>query len=217
MALAPISASESGSCGPNRTHSDSLGTQLRILRPDHPDRAGLQRFIADSFARVYGASIVNFAEQLVGLPEAAGGWAAAAGYTLAAKTRLFVEHYLDQPVEQAIAAALGVAIERNQVVEVGNFAARSPGSARQVITCMTALLHQLGRTWVVFTSTRSLLNSFARLRIAPIVLAPADPMRLVDRGSSWGSYYATQPQVMTANIPLGFIHLGLSAAHCGAS
>jgi hypothetical protein len=215
MASARTAASEGSICDLQTVEHAALGT-LRILRPDHPDRAGLQRFIAESFARVYGARIAHFAEQLVGLPEATGGWAAAAGYTLAAQRRLFVEQYLDRPVEQAIAAALGEGIARSQIVEVGNFAAHTPGAARQVISCMTALLHHLGRTWVVFTSTRSLLNSFARLGIAPIVLAPADPTRLPDRGVSWGSYYATGPQVMTANIPLGFIHLGLTVARCGA-
>jgi hypothetical protein len=215
MATVRTAASEPDVRQPHRTLGPSLG-KLRLLRPDHPDRAGLQRFIADSFARVYGARVTHFAEQLVGLDEASGGWSAAAGYTLAAKRSLFIEQYLNRPVEQSIAACLGVAIERSQIVEVGNFAARTPGAARQVITRMAALLHGFGRTWVVFTSTRSLLNSFVRLGIAPIVLAPADPMRLADGGESWGTYYATEPQVMTANIPLGFIRLGLAAARYGA-
>ena len=72
---------------------------------------------------------------------------------------------------------------------------------------MTALLNQVERTWVVFTSTRSLLNSFTRLEIPTIVLARADATRLPDRGTRWGSYYDTDPHVMTANIPLGFVHL----------
>ena len=194
-----------------RIPDESQG-ELRILRPDHPARAGLQRFIADGFARVYGARITHFAEHLIGLPDARGGWSAAAGYTLAAKSRLFVEQYLNRPAEEEIGACLGVAIERSQIVEVGNFAACTPGAARRVIARMTVLLHGLNRSWVVFTSTRSLLNSFVRLGIAPIVLARADPMRLPDAGENWGTYYATEPQVMTANIPLGLIHLGLTAA-----
>ena len=196
-------------CSKDPSGGASMG--LRVLRPDHPDRQSIERFIADNYARAYGARIAHFAEQLVGLPDAASGWSAAVGYTLAARTPLFVEQYLDQPIEDAIAACLGAEIERSQVVEVGNLAARTPGAARQVILAMAALLHRLGRTWVVFTSTRSLLNSFARMRIEPIVLASADPTRLPDGGRSWGTYYATGPLVMTANIPLGFIHLGLRA------
>ncbi len=204
-------AGEVDRCDPQLTQNEFL-SELCVLRPGHPSRLGLQRFIAEGFASVYGARITHFAEHLVGLPDASGGWSAAAGYTLAAESPLFVEQYLDQPAEQSIAARIDVAVGRSQIVEVGNFAARTPGAAREVITRMAALLHGLGRTWVVFTSTRSLLNSFVRLGIAPIALAPADPLRLVDRGESWGSYYATAPQVMTASIPLGFIRLGLTAA-----
>jgi hypothetical protein len=72
---------------------------------------------------------------------------------------------------------------------------------------MTALLNELACTWVVFTSTRLLLNSFARLNIDTIALAQADPGRLPDRGESWGRYYATNPRVIAANIPLHFTRL----------
>jgi len=198
----------SGTCTPPGHKQASDG--LRILGRADPARSGLERFIAERYECVYGAHIAHFAEHLAGLPDAHQGWLAAVGYTLASGQPMFLEQYLDQPVEKAIEQALGAAVARQQIVEVGNLAARTPGAARRVIRSMTALLHRMGRTWVVFTSTRSLLNSFARLGIEPIVLAPADPRRLPDAGRCWGSYYATRPHVMTANIPLGLIHLGLA-------
>ncbi len=185
----------------------ALHRDLEVLPPDHPDRQSLQAFIAAAYRRIYGARVEHFARQLVGLRNSAGGWSAGLGYTLARPDALFVEHYLDRPVEHEIASRLGIAIGRNQVVEVGNLAACGPGAARRLIVGMTALLHRLGHTWVVFTSTRALLNSFARLEIEPILLAPADPGRLPDRGRSWGSYYDSHPQVMAASIPIGFAHL----------
>jgi hypothetical protein len=178
-----------------------------VLRPGDPERASLQRFIAERYARMYGARVAHFANDLVGLRHAAGGWAAGLGYTLAGRGRLFVEQYFDQPIEDAIASGLALPVRRDEIVEVGNLAAVSAGSARQVIVYMTSLLHELGRTWVVFTSTRALLNSFLRLGIATVALGRADPVRLPDRGESWGTYYATDPHVMTANIPQGFAHL----------
>jgi hypothetical protein len=185
---------------------------MEILKRGHADRAGLEAFIAASYARTYGASIAHYAEHLVGLRDVEGTWQAGLGYTLAGHQRLFIEQYLDEPVEDAIGSILSVPIERDQIVEVGNLAASAAGAARQVIVGMTRLLHELGRTWVVFTSTRGLFNSFARVGIAPIPLASADPSRLPDGGKSWGSYYATNPRVMTANIPLGFIHLHAKCA-----
>lgn len=186
---------------------------LRILKRDDPDRRELEAFIAASYARIYGASIGHFAEDLIGLGGRERGWSAAVGFTAASSERLFIEQYLDLPIEKAISAGLGASVERSQIVEVGNLAASTAGAARHLIVCMTALLHRLGHTWVVFTATRALLNSFARLEIAPIVLGTADPTRLPDGGDNWGSYYGTCPQVMTANIPIGFIHLQSRYGH----
>ena len=180
---------------------------MDILWRGDADRASLESFIAHSYVRAYGARITHYADQLVGLRGTDGTWLAGLGYTFAGSERLFIEQYLDEPVEEAIGSMLSVRVEREKIVEVGNLAASASGAARRLIVYMTRLLHELHRTWVVFTSTRALLNSFARLEIATIPLGTADPSRLPDGGASWGSYYATGPQVMTANIPLGFIHL----------
>jgi len=186
--------------------------RFEVLHPGHADRESLERFIAESYRRAYGARITHYAENLVGVRDQNGAWSAGVGYTLAGRDPLFVEQYVDQPIEATIAAALGMPIDRGQVVEVGNLAASASGAARRVIVGMTALLHELGRTWVVFTSTRSLLNSFARMRISSIVLARADPSRLPGGGANWGTYYDTDPQIMTASIPLGFVHLRRAGA-----
>jgi len=180
---------------------------LEVLPPGHPERAGLQRFIADVYARAYGAQVRHFARTLVGLRRPDSQWTAAAGYTLAGRGALFLEQYLDQPIEVAVAQRVGVPVRREHLVEVSNLAAASTGAGRQIIVRMTALLNRLGRSWVVLTSTKALFNSFVRLDIHPIPIAPADPRRLPDGGASWGTYYACGPRVMTASIPLGYARL----------
>jgi len=190
---------------PSATSEDAA--LIRIISNNHPDRCDLQRFIADIYRRDYGARIEHFAEKLMGMRRRSGAWAAGCGYTLAGDNRLFIEQYLDHSVETVISERIGTLVGRDEVVEVGNLAASSAGYARRVIVYTTALLNQLHRTWVVFTATRSLLNSFARLQIEPIFLAQASPLRLVDRGVNWGSYYDNNPQVVAANIPQGFAHL----------
>jgi hypothetical protein len=159
------------------------------------ERAELERFIAERFREAYGASVSHFCEHLVGARGVAGAWLAAAGYTAAGSTRLFLEQYLDAPVEALLSRASGKRVERDWIAEVGNLAA-APGILRNLIPAIGAYLHGLGYRWVVFTATRELHNGFRRLQLAPLVLAPALASRLPNGGGTWGTYYAHAPQVM---------------------
>ena len=183
---------------------------LEVLPIGHPERPSLERLISDTYQHTYGAHIQHFAQNLVGLRRRDRSWSAGMGYTLAGNDALFLEQYLDRPAEAEITARMRLPVPREQLVEVGNLAAfgtASPCTARYLIISMARLLQGLGRPWVVFTSTQSLRNSFARLGVDPIVLAHADPRRLPDQGLSWGTYYDNYPQVMTANIHLGLAQL----------
>lgn len=170
-------------------------------------RDQIEAFIAASFRASYGAEISHFSEVLLGQRDSAGRLIAALGYTPAANGPLFLEHYLNQPVEDAISRHAQGAVRRDSVVEVGNLAALHPGAARTAIIHTTQLLNGLGMRWVVFTATVSLLNSFSRLRLQPHVLADADPGRLPQGAAGWGRYYDTQPKVMFGDIHYGFKQL----------
>jgi hypothetical protein len=172
---------------------------FELITREHPARLALERFIGDGYLRAYGARVVHFADVLIGLSGASGQWVGGVGYTLAGREPLFVEQYVDQSIEEVV--------HRRDIVEVGNLFATGLGAARRIIVLMTELLYDLGRSWVVLTLTKSLLNSFVRLGIEPIPLIAADPWRLQDRGASWGTYYSHAPCVMTANIRSGFRRL----------
>jgi hypothetical protein len=180
---------------------------VEYLRAGDAGRASLQAFIADGFFTSYGAQVRHFCDTLIGCRDADGQWIAGLGYSLGSDGPLFLEQYLDAPLEQEIGARAGHVVERHQVVEVGNLAAGHAGAARALIVSMTRLLHGHGLHWVAFTATASLLNSFTRLRLKPSVLAEADPRRLPDAGQHWGSYYNTQPQVMFGDIRYGYAQL----------
>lgn len=162
-------------------------------------RAALEGFIAERFRLVYGARVSHFCAQLLGMRSPEGAWQAAAGYTPAGGKALFLEQYLDAPVETVLAGASGRRVERERIAEVGNLAAET-GMGRALIPALGAHLHELGYRWVVFTATRQLQNAFRRLRLEPLPLAPALPSRLADGGAAWGTYYAHAPRVMGGMI-----------------
>ena len=132
------------------------------------------------------------------------GWEqAAAGYAAASVQALFLEQYLDGPIELTLAAALGRPVARAGIVEEGNLAAVSAGMARALIPLLARHLHRLGYRWVAFTATRALRNTFHRLGLRPLRLTRADPARLPDGGASWGTYYDHDPVVMAGKISHG--------------
>jgi hypothetical protein len=169
----------------------------------HPERSACEGFIAARFQRAHGARIGHFSPHLLGVRDALGRWRAASGYTPADGRRLFLEQYLDAPVEEVLARHRGRAIDRDGIVEVGNLAASSTGMARALIPLLARHLERLGYEWVVFTATRELRNTFARLGLQPVALAPADPARLLARDVDWGRYYDNEPMVMAGRIRHG--------------
>jgi hypothetical protein len=191
---------------PGRTRP-AASFHVEQFRRGEPGREQLESFIAATFHATYGAEVRHFCDVLLGCRDAGGQWIAALGYSLAADGPTFLEQYLASPIDSALSARLQTGIARRDVVEVGNLASTHAGAARALIVATTRLLHAMGLRWVAFTATASLLNSFARLRLQPQVLASADPLRLPDGGRNWGSYYHTQPKVMFGDIRYGYVQL----------
>lgn len=182
-----------------------IGRQLsgRRIGSNYQTETELKQFIAETFAHAYGAQIDHFCTQLMGVTNPEGELIAAAGYNLAEDQTLFLEQYLNSPVEQVVSDKLGLTVDRAAIAEVGNLATRHAGGARMLIRLVTEILHREGYRWVVFTATRSLINSFHRMGLEPVELAHATPGR-VKNAAAWGSYYDTQPVVVVGDIEMGF-------------
>ena len=187
-------------------HAEELPLLEEIGR-DHPRRAEMEAFVAACFLAQYGAQLRQFLPTLLVLRDERGTLEGVAGCAPAGEYRLFLEQYLDTPIEEAIAARTGCRLPRSAIVEVGNLATASPGGARRLIRAVTTHLHGRGHRWVVFTATRMLQNAFRRLGLRPQALAPADPARLGPDAEAWGTYYAQGPHVVCGPIALGYHRL----------
>lgn len=172
------------------------------------DRAPVEGLIRTRFAAAYEAQISRFMPRLFGLRQVGGPLLGAFGLREAGKEALFLERYLDQPIEHAIAAQLGRPVDRESIVEVGQFAGSGAGAFRSLILHLTDRLHHDGRHWVVFTGTSALRNAFSRLGLQPRELGAADPMHLTsEERAGWGTYYQHAPRVMVGDIREGFARI----------
>ena len=166
-----------------------------------PRRQDAEDFVRRAFRQRYQATVSSFAPNLL-LLEQDGRTVAVSGWRCAGDERLFLECYLDAPVEDAVARLAGHAVHRERIVEVGNLASERAGGSIDVILTLARHLQQLGYEWVVFTATRELIGIFRKLGLPLLALAPADPGRLPEPADDWGSYYDSAPVVVAGRVRL---------------
>ena len=197
---------------PGARLQERLARLFDLREHDPATRATAQQFIHDCFAAAHGARICHYMPRLLSL-YAGQEMVAAFGLRTAGSTRLFLETYLDHPIEAVLQERLGQDVRREEIIEVGNLSARYPGAARLLIVALTALLHEVGYRWVVFTGTAALRNGFQRLGLRPVELGLATLQHLpAHERADWGRYYEASPIVMAGDIAHGYRELLLDHA-----
>jgi len=181
--------------------------EATLVGPGHPARREVETFIAAIYRERFGADVRTFMPDLLAYRDAHGTLVAAVGVRHAAHSRLFVEHYLDAPVDAVLNERLGLACARAQIAEVGHFAATTAGVARELIVQLAWVLSAAQVDWVLFVATQQLRNAFVRLHLAPTELAVARAERMGEQAADWGRYYDTQPRLMCGNIREGIAFL----------
>lgn len=171
---------------------------VHFSQPGADDRAEIEQFINDVFRRVYGAKIKHFKPCLMSLRGQDNKLIAACGFRSAALEPLFLENYLDQPIEAVLSERTGLPVNRGDIVEVGHFSVQiESGLARYLITAIVDRLHDTSKQWAVFTAVPLVRNAFIKMGLNPVMLGDADKNRLSpEEQAEWGSYYAQKPQIM---------------------
>lgn len=189
-------------------HNDSVLCPLQAqpaavcIMPEHaPQAAAVKNFITRIYANAYKAQISVHYPVLVALYDDAGNIMAATGIRSAAESTLFLEQYLEKPVEQVLS------ITRDKVVEIGNLASGSKGAGLLLFAALAVHLRAKGFKKSVMTGTGYLEKRFRFLGLEPQRHAKADPTMLQNTDETWGSYYETQPHVISLSISHGYKHL----------
>jgi hypothetical protein len=162
-----------------------------------PARAEVEGFICAVFKQAHGAEITNFMPHLVALRDSNGELMAAFGWKKASAGSLFLEQYLDEPIESLISKKLGKKISRDQITKIGNLAVANPRNAGVLIAHIIQYSLDMGIEWCVATAHHSLQNGLIKGGRDVYPLFPADKSRLsLQEQAKWGSYYDRMPQVI---------------------
>ena len=174
---------------------------LEVIGQQAPNREAVEQSIMRKFETRYGAHLSQFLPNLIRLGDS-GAAGAVVGVNPARNNKLFLEQYLDRPIEQSIAAAFKTPVDRDQVVEIGNLAANVPGLAYSLFAILATALSQAGYRWVTCTATPQVASMLERLHFAAQPLCDADPSKLESGSVDWGEYYSLRPRVMAGDVHL---------------
>jgi hypothetical protein len=192
----------------------SVSTQFQLHSRQSLQRAEIEAYISEKFQTVYGASVSHFLPALIEL-QCDNIRSAACGFKDANSGKLYLENYLDIPIEQAISQATNSQtkrpIHRSNILEIGNLVSTWKGSSQMLFLFITVFAHNLGYEWVAFTATNEVKRLLDKMQLSVSVIAAAQAKDLGVAAKAWGSYYDTNPQVMIGHIPLS---MSAIAQHC---
>ena len=103
---APVITATRGAFGLRQA---SQRLHIDAVRAEHAHRAELEQYVRVAFATKHGAAVRTFMPTLLSFRDRAEVLRGVAGVRGAHEERLYLEHYLDMPVEQALQAALAAA------------------------------------------------------------------------------------------------------------
>ncbi|MCW8884358.1 MAG: thermostable hemolysin [Motiliproteus sp.] len=175
---------------------------LEVRQPHN--RSVIKAFIKQRYQEVYGASIAPYSRELLALANPSRQVQAAVGYQGAEQGTLFLEQYLNQPIEALLSKTYQTTVNRNQIVEVGNLASLNNGWTRRLIFSLSSYFLNLNYRWLVMTATPQVINSFFKLGLGMELTALASATEdQLSSNDDWGSYYDEEPLVVCGSIARG--------------
>ncbi len=174
--------------------------EIRVVTRGHAERRLIEAFIEDVYRRSHDASITTHYPTLLSLHGAGGDVLAAVGLRSAARDRLFLEQYLQSPVEDAIAAATGRPIGRAEIAEIGSLASLGNGASVFLVIAAATFLDTRRFSYAVVTANDAMRRIICTFGFDHTVLGAARGEALADGGRNWGSYYGCGPQMLAGPV-----------------
>lgn len=183
-----------------------------VLGPGDGARREAEALIEQVYLEKFGVQLRSHFPTIVSLVDDAGRVMAAAGCRRAHEEPLFLEQYLDMPVELALQPAVGAVPTRCEIAEIGSLASRGAGGIEALFLALAHHLDAVGARYAVATATRRLRRAFAMFGFMAGDVALADRARLPHGGDEWAQYFEHDPVIVWGRVSAGLRAPGAGAA-----
>ncbi len=185
--------------------------KLDIVSPTHPLWHNVIEHVSLRYQQAFFAELKLFMPAYLTLIDN-DSIVSVCGFRIAEQEPLFLEQYLEDEAQNLVSSVFRCEIKRSNLVEFGHLASFAKGMSALHFYLIAQMLVDLGFEWCIFTATDPLHAMMARLGLEPQVIAQADPNKVPDAQSTWGSYYEHQPRVLAGNLVKGLERLRLVEA-----
>jgi hypothetical protein len=184
---------------------------IAVIPQGHRLRKEAEALIERVYIETFGVDIQSHFPVLIGVVDECGRIIAAAGCRCAADEPLFLEQYLDEPIERALARAAGADVTRARIGEIGSLATAG-GGAPLLFAALACYLSEQGMTHAVATATRRLRRAFTAFGFSAGEIGVAQKAKLPNAGRDWGRYFEHDPVVVWGRVAAGLrrADMGLS-------
>lgn len=175
----------------------------RSQRESAPTADQTRAFICARYRHHFGAEITCDYPQLIATCDAQGKIVAACGLRTADQP-LFLERYLDAPVEQVLSTLFRKSLDRRHIAEIGNLVSVHRDATPLLFKMLWKEMHRQDVSHAIVTCTRNLKARFRSLTLVSLGNASEQCLTEQER-ACWGSYYSHDPEMLSA--PIGSANL----------
>lgn len=177
---------------------------IAVVHPAHDLREEAERLIEAVYASTFSVRLAGHFPVLIAVVDEDNRVVAAAGCRRADDEPLFLEQYLDEPIERVLARQVNAPVARSEVMEIGSLAATGVGPAAQMLfAALAAYLYEEGAIYAVATATRRLRSAFRAFGFGANEIASANLAKLANGGAGWRGYFQHDPVVVWGHVASG--------------
>jgi hypothetical protein len=166
---------------------------MNVVSSADKNRASVEAFIQQGFAKTYQAKVSITMPWLLAVSE--GNFKAAIGIR-SAKEPLFIEQYLAKPIEDVIPSKTNT-INRNEIAEIGHLYSNATRFTLPLLLVTAVSLFCNDYKYMVFSGTEHVIKLIEKTGVKCSFIAEADENALSHSEDDWGTYYKTNPKVVS--------------------